>query len=51
MIQLRIEVEGKTRHNIEIALDEAVKQIEKGYKEGFDSCDESNYRFFFESKD
>ncbi|ALA07305.1 hypothetical protein SECTIM467_181 [Brevibacillus phage SecTim467] len=45
MLQVKIELNGKTMSDIEDALEEAKKKILEGYGSGFDSNDSGSYSF------
>lgn len=45
MLTLSISVNGKTREDLELALEEAVRRFWAGNKLGFDRSDSGNFRF------
>ena len=48
MLKGKIEFEGKTYSDVEIAIDEAKKKILQTFTSGFDSNDDGNYSFEIE---
>jgi len=51
MLKGKIEFEGKTYSDVEMAIDEAKKKIMETYTSGFDSNDEGNYSFEIEGEE
>ncbi|MCR8994609.1 hypothetical protein [Brevibacillus laterosporus] len=45
MLQVNIELNGKTMSDIEDALEEAKRKISEGFGSGFDSNDSGSYSF------
>ena len=45
MVKGKIEFEGKTYSDVEIAIDEAKKKILQTFTSGFDTNDDGNYSF------
>ena len=48
MLKEKIEFEGKTYSDVEIAIDEAKKKILQTFTSGFDSNDDGNFSFEIE---
>ena len=51
MIKGKIEFEGNTLSDVELAIDEAEKKIMQTYTSGFDSSDDGNYSFEVEGEE
>ena len=51
MLKGKIEIEGKTYSDLELAIDEAKKWIADGYREGLNSNDSGSYSFKIEGEE
>jgi hypothetical protein len=45
MLDVTINIEGKTLHDIELAIDEAKRQISAGYYSGMNGNEDGEYSF------
>lgn len=51
MLKGKIEFEGETYSDVELAIDEAKRKILQTFRSGFDANDEGNYSFEIEGEE